>query len=154
MDLTARDLVYSPIPGLKVGESKTTSSSTHALEFKSHLVHWTGFQNEVREASNGIDWNRFPAVLASSPNRDVVPSHTCFEQWRCGDEISVTGRFGQNVDHVMRSVFHTLGIPVWVGDYKICRRGSMPGKYPILRWLMITISYESWERWKLLECMT
>lgn len=131
MELTAQDLVYSSIPELIIGSSKTISDSTQKLEFKATLVHWRDFENEVRHSSQNVQWKSYPAILAyAPPTEHAGPHHTFSEQLWCGDESTVSSRFGQHVMHIMSSVFRTLSIPVWFGDYKTCVDNILGRKVP------------------------
>ncbi|KAJ5131580.1 uncharacterized protein N7515_007619 [Penicillium bovifimosum] len=114
-----------------MGLSTTKSDSTHNLEFKATLVHWNTFDKEVRALSHRIDWKNFPSVLAYAPTeKHAGPHHTYSEHWLCGDELSVSGRFGQNVGHITSSVFRALNIPSWFGDYRTCVNGTVERKVP------------------------
>lgn len=131
MELTAQDLVFSSIPELIIGPSKTISDSTHRLQFKATLVRWTDFEAEVRHSSRRVEWESYPAVLAYAPPAEHAgPHYTFSEQLWCGDEPSVTSRFGQHVMHIMGSVFRTLRVPVWFGDYKTCVDNRLGRKVP------------------------
>lgn len=131
MELTAHDLVYSSIPELIIGSSKTLSDSTHRLEFKAILVHWRNFETDVRHSSRNVDWGSHPAILAYAPLNEHAGSHHTFsEQLICGDESTVSSRFGQHVMHAMSSVFRTLSVPIWFGDYKICVNNKLGRKVP------------------------
>ncbi|GKZ31237.1 hypothetical protein AbraIFM66950_011530 [Aspergillus brasiliensis] len=129
--LDARALTRSPIPDLLVGLSTTSTVTTHNLEYKAGLVHWNTFEKEVRQVFDSTQWNQQREILAYAPaNSRASPNNTWNEQLFCGDEYSVLARFGQNVGHVMTSVFQSLGVSARFGDFKACTGSSIVNKVP------------------------
>jgi hypothetical protein len=129
IDLTAARLTCQKLPDLHLGPSRTTSDSTHRLEFKSTLFHWTSFEKEVRREFLSAPWTG--QVLAYSPSpQHESEAHIYNEQLYCGDEHSVVARFGQNVEHVMTAVHASIGIGLIFGDFKASVGTDMDGKVP------------------------
>lgn len=96
ISLKAKDLVHSKLPDIRLGKYKTTSDSTHNLEFKGTLGYWSNFELEVREVTLSQGWNRDDLGHLSTAN-DPGRFYLSKEHYVCGDEYSVQGRFSQNV---------------------------------------------------------
>ncbi|KZF26200.1 hypothetical protein L228DRAFT_242633 [Xylona heveae TC161] len=124
--LRAQDFISSRLPDLLTGSSQTTSLSTHDLEFKATLVHWTAFENEVRSTFRSTPWSAEILGYAAQNRQSSLDR----EQIICGDESSIVGRFNQHVGQVMGSVFRTLDISLWFGDYRASPDVSMGGDTP------------------------
>ncbi|KAK2760838.1 hypothetical protein FQN54_002077 [Arachnomyces sp. PD_36] len=126
----ARDLVRSKLPDLRIGDHKTKSDSTHALEFQGMLGYWANFELEVRKSTLSQQWSADDLAhqtTAQQPSRYYLSR----EHYMCGDEYSVQGRFGQNIGHVMSAVFGSLGFDVRLGDFKSCSPDvKIDGKVP------------------------
>ncbi|RAK90829.1 hypothetical protein BO79DRAFT_280995 [Aspergillus costaricaensis CBS 115574] len=129
-ELRAEDLVQFHIPELRIGDRRTISDSTHNIEYLATLVRWNTFEQEVRQAFEGIQWPTHREVLAYEPPRNATGNNTCHEQLLCGDEHTTVARFGQNVGHIMTSVFQTMRLDARFGDFKTCSDAEVGGKVP------------------------
>jgi hypothetical protein len=95
-----------------INPKRTTSVSN--VGFSGVCVPWDRFENEVRSNFLSQKWGNFPISLRlSKPG----PNDLQEEMFLVGDEISLSGRFVQQVLHVMTAVGCDLNIPIRFGDF-------------------------------------
>ena len=117
---TARDITYDSIPALHRNENGTISSSLHEKWYDGHLSNWDTFEREAYKLSSQIE--PLPrTVLSVKPGGPNQPqNHVWNEQFLCGDELSVSGRFVQQVLHPVTVVARELKMRRRFGDFKVC----------------------------------
>jgi hypothetical protein len=73
------------------------------------------FESEVRKKFLSITWGKsIISVRRAVPDQlDIVN-----EMFQCGDELSVSGRFVQQVLHVMTAIEREGNIPIRFGDFR------------------------------------
>ncbi|KAJ9223709.1 hypothetical protein DTO271D3_8055 [Paecilomyces variotii] len=101
-------------------ERHTYSSAVHKhLRFVGELVFWDDFKVIVRKNFNGIfgQWDKGNARPLDVELREPNENSLHHEHYVCGEEISVNGRYTNNVLQVMSAVAKELGFPVRFGDW-------------------------------------
>lgn len=122
--LTARDIVYDSIPELHRNKRGTISSSFHDKWYDGHLSNWDLFEREAYKLSSQIELLPRKA-LSVKPEyledpEDKPQNHVWNEQFLCGDELSISGRFVQQVLHPVTAVARELKMQRRFGDFKVC----------------------------------
>jgi hypothetical protein len=117
---TARDLTYGSVPPLSRNKRGTVSSSLHKKWYDGPLAKWDLFEKHVYEFSTRIDSlpNTVLSVKPSGPTNSR--NHVWKEQYLCGDELSVSGRFVQQVLQPVSTLACELEMPRRFGDFKVC----------------------------------
>lgn len=115
-----KDLTQQSIPKIIQAKYRTQNRpSTSQFFFSAQHLPWLGFEKEVRRnfQVQSQTWDRHSATIAvrrESPHKfDIVN-----EMFQCGDELSLSGRFVQQVLHVMTAVSRDLNLPIRFGDFK------------------------------------
>lgn len=109
------DITQQPLPKLKFARYQTKRPSISPFTFAGTYVFWDGFENEVRKNFLSQQWgNSVISVRRIHPG----PHDLSNEMFLVGDELSLSGRFVQQVLHVMTAVGHDLKIPIRFGDHK------------------------------------
>jgi hypothetical protein len=110
-----RDVTIQPLPDIVRARYHTRAASLSPYNFEAQYVPWSGFENEVRKTFETQKWSSsILSIRRAIPNKfDLVN-----EMFQCGDELSVSGRFVQQVLHVMTAVGRDLSIPIKFGDFK------------------------------------
>lgn len=112
--LTAKDLIDSSIPDIMDTKNHSSGNGLHNLWYSGEIRPWKDFENEVRHFSDGIIWNENVKPLATAiDNINSIDK----EHFLCGAEISVSGRFVQNVLHVVSAVAAELQYECAFGDW-------------------------------------
>jgi hypothetical protein len=108
-------ITQEPLPDFKKAANSTKSASLSGFTFSGIHVSWDGFENDVRKNFLKQAWGT--SIISV---RQLQPaSHDLHnEMFLVGDELSLSGRFVQQVLHVMTAVGHDLRIPIRFGDYK------------------------------------
>lgn len=118
----AFDIIVSRTDNLVLSQaSRTTGSSNHASRFEGVLGLWSSFESSVRQNTKAINWSQHQTILQSRPVGTNNSLH--HEHYICGDEISVSGRFVQNVLHPLIAVGKELGQEIQWGDSKTSEEG-------------------------------
>ena len=102
--------------------ARTTSSSNHTSRFEGVLGLWSSFESSVRQNTDAIDWTQHQTILQIRPTGSANLLH--HEHYVCGDEISVSGRFVQNVLHPSIAVGKEVGQRIRWGDSKTSQQGK------------------------------
>lgn len=119
---TCEDILSRSIPPLQNKQHlRTSSEALHSIRFKGALSKWEGFSDEVSDFFAKQRPNMPDHVLSFCANSDYEMPKLHEEQVYCGDELSVSGRFSQNVLHPVTAVAPLLNINARFGDFKICR---------------------------------
>jgi hypothetical protein len=100
-------------PYCKANNLKKTTSVSN-VSFSGVCVPWDRFENKVRSNFLSQRWGNSPISF-----RRVKPGQNDLqeEMFLIGDEISLSGRFVQQVLHVMTAVGCDLNIPIRFGDF-------------------------------------
>ncbi|KAJ9293256.1 hypothetical protein DTO271G3_7979 [Paecilomyces variotii] len=101
-------------------ERHTYSSAVHRhLRFVGELVFWDDFKVIVRNNFKDIfgHWDKGNVRPLDVELREPDENSLHHEHYLCGEEISVNGRYTNNVLHVMTAVAKELGFPVRFGDW-------------------------------------
>lgn len=116
--LNSEALVQSPLPKLNLGLNKTRNQSLRPLEYRQKLIYWSGFEPLVRETLDQLDLPDEILDLRNHP--DIVGPNNIRgnEHVHCGDEISVVGRFQQNVGQVLSAIFQSLNWDIRFADFR------------------------------------
>lgn len=119
--LDAKSLTMSALPKLGYIDNRATQSSAiHShLTFCANMIPWTSFEHEVRSNFNQIfrDWDQKPKVILSVELKQPPANAITNEHYLCGEELSSSGRYVQNVLHVMTAVGKELAIGLQFGDW-------------------------------------
>jgi hypothetical protein len=107
---------------------KTTSVSN--VSFSGVCVPWDRFENEVRRNFLLQNWGDSPiSFRLSKPGSNDLQE----ELFLIGDEISLSGRFVQQVLHVMTAVGCDLNIPIRFGDFNTVNPNEFNAVMELLR---------------------
>jgi hypothetical protein len=107
---------------------KTTSVSN--VSFSGVCVPWDRFENEVRRNFLLQNWGNSPiSFRLSKPGSNDLQE----ELFLIGDEISLSGRFVQQVLHVMTAVGCDLNIPIRFGDFNTVNPNEFNAVMELLR---------------------
>ncbi|RAL03146.1 uncharacterized protein BO80DRAFT_432935 [Aspergillus ibericus CBS 121593] len=110
---TARDVTKDAFPYITGDEGpRSSGNSLHGIVFLGELCHWANFQKEVRTVFNEIKWDKEPVLDRLKPN-DLYHS----EHFRCGAEISTSGRYIAHVLNPMSGIATKLGFQLRFGDW-------------------------------------
>lgn len=127
---TCEDILSHSVPALLNKEHLRTSSETlHTIRFKGALSLWESFPDEVLNFFADQRPNIPTDVLSFRAKSAYNLPKLHDEHVYCGDELSVSGRFTQNVLHPVTTVAPLLHINARLGDFKICREAH-PGGGP------------------------
>lgn len=115
------DILNQNLPNILYSKDRTTvGSSLHSIKFVGRLEKWQKFEDEVMRFA----WHNDPI----SPNpiisfRIHPPGEYDLhnELVHCGDELSVSGRFTQNVLNPVTSAARVMNNDTRFGDFKICQ---------------------------------
>lgn len=118
--LTAENLTHQNLPSLSYqNDHRTTTVAWHDIHFTGKLESWCGFEEEVLDFCRSIDWKRHETPLECNFQNDKLNALR-FEEYRCGEEISVNGRFAQHALQVNSVVGKELGYSTTFGDWRAC----------------------------------
>lgn len=112
---TGREITQQRLPHLSYAKHQTKHASISDHIFSGIFEEWYGFENEVRQKFLSLPWSR--SVLSVQQAKSG-PHDLNNEMFLIGDELSFSGRFVQQVLHVMIAVGRDLGIPIRFGDHK------------------------------------
>jgi hypothetical protein len=103
------------LPNIIVARYHTQTISTSSYFLEAQHLPWADFENEVRQKFLSMTWGKsIISVRRAVPDQlDIVN-----EMFQCGDELSVSGRFVQQVLHVMTAVAKDGNIPIRFGDFR------------------------------------
>ncbi len=112
---TGRDITQQPLPDIIKAVYHTQKPSLSPYYLEAQHLPWPGFENEVRRNFERQNWGTsIISVRRAFPDQfDIVN-----EMFQCGDELSLSGRFVQQVLHVTTAIGRDLNIPVRFGDFK------------------------------------
>ncbi|KAK2812847.1 hypothetical protein FQN50_001176 [Emmonsiellopsis sp. PD_5] len=120
---TDLELIQEPLPRLVLSRYATISDSRHDLWFHWKFGRWESFQQTVRTYVDS--WNLGKKVLGVRPaDPESSLNYTFIEQYLCGDELSVSGRFAQNALSPVTAVARASGVSVRFGDFKTSRESK------------------------------
>jgi hypothetical protein len=110
-----KQITQQPLPDIIRAKYRTKTTSTSAYTFEGEYLPWEGFEKEVRE---NFRRHKFGSSIISV--RRVLPDQFDIvnEMFHCGDELSLSGRFVQQVLHVMTAVGRDSNVQIRFGDYK------------------------------------
>jgi hypothetical protein len=108
-------ITQEPLPQYNKAQNRTKSASLSNFTFSGTYVPWDGFENEVRKNFVAQQWG---TSIISVRQLHPGPNDLQNEMFLVGDELSLSGRFVQQLLHVMTAVGHDLKIPIRFGDYK------------------------------------
>lgn len=114
---TAKDITKHSFPAYTAHHSHhATGTSLGNIYFNGESQSWSNFASEVCATFNGIEWDEFPEIIDATieDNRSITLSK---EYYKCGAEISTSGRYVQHVLHPMSAVFQELGLLYAFGDF-------------------------------------
>lgn len=112
------DILAQRLPDILVHQNnRTESDALHGIRFKGELGHWQSFQQEVEQF---LKTCKFPGQILSYRPEPFSNIHLVNEQVRCGDELSVSGRFTQNALHPVAAISSLMALNIVFGDFKIC----------------------------------
>lgn len=114
---TAKDITRHSFPVYTSYHSHHASgTSLGKTVFKGEFQSWSNFANEVFAAFNGVEWDKFPEFIdiTIESNKSISLNK---EYYKCGAEISTSGRYVQHVLHPMSAVFQEIGLPYVFGDF-------------------------------------
>lgn len=117
----AKDIIYQPVPTLRIAPSKTVHPSLSRKKYRlvGSLTHWSSFEQEVRTFTGQIlDPHASPISYDTSSFRDT-------ECVVCATEQGVVGRFQQQVGHVVNNVARSLDRPYRFGDWHNTRHPAV-----------------------------
>jgi hypothetical protein len=118
---TCSDILNQKLPDLLFTKGLTTvGSSLHSISFVGKLGRWEDFPEEVLLFSKASD-RELSSTVASFRRHPPAPHDLHNELVYCGDELSVSGRFTQNVLHPVTSAACVMNNPTRFGDFKICQ---------------------------------
>lgn len=97
----------------------TTSKALHDIHFTGLLEPWDSFETEVLAFRPAIDEKydieNILGYASSNPSaHDIMLS----EHFRCGEEISIAGRFVANALHVVSAISRDVELTTVFGDWK------------------------------------
>lgn len=123
LPLTAKDITSQSLPELSVvGGYHTTSIALHDIYFTGNLELWHSFEQEVISFRSIIEHKWTSTVLGYYPSDSTYHSIFTYEYYRCGEEISVSGRFVSHALQVMSGVAKEVGFTNVFGDWKATGR--------------------------------
>jgi hypothetical protein len=110
-----RDITQLSLPDIIRAKYHTQTVSTSTCTLQGQYLPWSDFENEVRRNFERQKWGN--SILSV---RRVIPEKfdLANEIFQCGDELSLSGRFVQQVLHVMTAVGRDLNIPIKFGDFR------------------------------------
>ncbi|KAK2768797.1 hypothetical protein FQN54_000653 [Arachnomyces sp. PD_36] len=130
--LTAEFLLQQALPQLSVKHKHhTTSKALSDIHFTGSLEPWDSFEEEVLTFCTTIkeeyDIENILGYTSSKPTTYDMS----LEHFRCGEEISVSGRFVNNALHVMSAIGLEVGLTTVFGDWKATgEQGSSKSQDP------------------------
>lgn len=116
----AKQVVEEAVADLQIGPVKTTSVALHDLRFVGPLVPWQNFKNDVRNTYQNTSWGEHQANLKHRPKGTTIFHHVERELVFCGNELSVQGRFMQNIGQIMSVISSAMGQNLVFGDINSC----------------------------------
>lgn len=118
--LTTRVLLEQSLPPLSFRPSyHTTSKALHDIHFTGLLEPWESFEKDVLAFRPTIEENyEVENILGYASSKPSTHDIMFGESFRCGEEISVSGRFVGNALHVMSAVGLDVGLATVFGDWK------------------------------------
>ncbi|KAK2792579.1 hypothetical protein FQN52_003084 [Onygenales sp. PD_12] len=120
---TDLELIQEALPRLVLSRYATISDSRHDLWFHWKFGRWESFQQTVRSYVDS--WKLGKNVLGVKPSDPESSLNYAFiEQYLCGDELSVSGRFAQNALSPVTAVARASGVGVRFGDFKTSRESK------------------------------
>ncbi|KAJ9347959.1 hypothetical protein C8Q69DRAFT_445199 [Paecilomyces variotii] len=119
--LDAKDLTMAALPDINFIDNRAAqSSAVHShLRFCARLVLWETFEHEVRKVFNDVfrNWDEDQSNILSVEMDQQSPNSIVNEHYLCGEELSTSGRYVQNVLHVMTAVGKESGFDLQFGDW-------------------------------------
>ncbi|EFQ96685.1 hypothetical protein MGYG_08608 [Nannizzia gypsea CBS 118893] len=117
--LTGFDVLAKPLPPVLTRRYyQTNSSAYHKVFYKGGLAKWNFEKDVLRAASRSRENQHRIFSQESETPRHPYSLHR--EQYLCGDEQSVCGRFAQNALGPATAVAFLNGIQTRFGDFKVC----------------------------------
>lgn len=111
----SHDIIQEPLPHVCYGKNRTRHASVSDFVFSGIHHSWGGFENEVRKNFLAQQWgDSIISVRRSRPD----PIDLSNEMFLVGNELSLSGRFVQQVLHLMTAAGQDLRIPIRLGITK------------------------------------
>ena len=126
----AKQVVEEAVADLQIGPAKTTSLALHDLRFVGPLVPWKNFKNDVRDTYQNASWEEHQAILKHRPKGTTGIHRVERELLFCGNELSVQGRFMQNIGQIMSVISSAMGQNLVFGDINSCINRKDPRLMP------------------------
>ncbi|KAK2861451.1 hypothetical protein FQN49_004181 [Arthroderma sp. PD_2] len=117
------EVLKEPLPQLFTRTNyQTGSSALHNITYKGNLAYWP-LADAVKKAVNDSCTNP-DHLSAKAPRTSMHPCSIDRENYLCGDEQSVCGRFAQNALGPVAAVAYANGIKTRFGDFKVCDKSK------------------------------
>ncbi|KAK2812029.1 hypothetical protein FQN50_001738 [Emmonsiellopsis sp. PD_5] len=125
---TCRDILQRPLPKLLTREGyQTVSNALHRSYFNGRLTRWIIKDDAVKAALDALDNDKVKDHLYLSSSVQSVlqnPFSVERENYLCGDEQSVCGRYSQNALQPAAAVGLSRNIGTRFGDFKTCEESK------------------------------
>ncbi|KAK2768454.1 hypothetical protein FQN54_000309 [Arachnomyces sp. PD_36] len=125
---TCQDILSHSIPELlRDDKLRTSSEALHRIQFCGELSRWESFEEEVQRFFRDQVPQLPPYVISLRPDPKHHPAAEFYNELVfCGDELSISGRFSQNVLHPVTVASSQMAFNVRFGDFQICREAHPP----------------------------
>jgi hypothetical protein len=123
--LTAHFLLQKALPPLHyLANYHTTSKAVHDIHFTGPLEPWDSFEKDVLDFCSTIKEKYELENILGYASSKPLPHDMSVEHFRCGEEISVSGRFVSNALHVASCIGRNVGLETIFGDWKAVAKAS------------------------------
>ncbi|KAK2757018.1 hypothetical protein FQN54_004987 [Arachnomyces sp. PD_36] len=118
--LSASDLTRQRLPDCVYETGRHTSTSAiHKDKFYTgSLAAWKNFEHEVRQNFQSANLHTCSLPMIYDDTGLDKDTNLHLEHFRCGEEISISGRFVQNALHVVSAVAKAKKFDLVFGDWK------------------------------------
>ncbi|KAH8430196.1 uncharacterized protein LDX57_007866 [Aspergillus melleus] len=114
--LTARQITMDPYPKFaELPQNHSSGTGLHEIDFVGELRYWSEFLPEVRKTFRETKWDDDRKVSARLCPQDL----NLGEYFRCGAEISTSGRYVTHVLNPMSGIAKHLGYNITSGDWSV-----------------------------------
>jgi hypothetical protein len=128
--IDSRQITKQRLSPYREAKNLRKTASVSNVSFSGVCVPWDRFENEVRRNFLLQNWGNSPiSFRLSKPGSNDLQE----ELFLIGDEISLSGRFVQQVLHVMTAVGCDLNIPIRFGDFNTVNPNEFNAVMELLR---------------------